>query len=95
MDLDALKADAKKALSALPPEVVNVLMFVAHKVLDEHRANLEKAFPTVLEILKPHAQAAMFEVATGIIDGKGLEDTLTAALSEVVSERMNDGQKTG
>lgn len=95
MDMDALKTDAKKALATLPPEVVNVLMFVARKVLSEHRAALEKAFPQVIDVLKPHVSAAMMEIACGILDTKQLEETLTAALGEVVGEAVNNGQATG
>jgi len=89
MDMDALKVDVKKALNTLPAEVVHVLMYVAKKVLEEHRTTLEKAFPAVIEILKPHAATAMFEMGMGLVDKKGLEDTLTEALSEVVQERSN------
>lgn len=87
MDMQALKTDAKKALQTLPKELVDVLLFVANKMLAEHRGELEKAFPVITEYLKPHAMAAMMEIGCGLIDKEELERTLTEALTEVVEER--------
>lgn len=83
MDMQALKTDVKLALHTLPKELVDV----ATKVLDEHRATLEKSFPLILEYLKPHAVTAMMETGMGMLDKGELESTLTAALAEVIKER--------
>lgn len=88
MDMQALKKDAKLALQTLPKDLVDVLMFVATKVLAEHRGKLEEIFPLVTEYLKPHALAAMMEISCGLLDKEELERTLTEALEEVVRERQ-------
>ncbi len=87
MDMDACKSDVKRALHTLPKELVDVLLFVANKVLAEHRGKLEAAFPLITEYLKPHAMAAMMEVGCGMLPKEELERTLTEALAEVVAER--------
>lgn len=87
MDMQALKGDAKLALQSLPKELVDVLMFLAHKVLAEHRQTLESTFPLIMEYLKPHANAIMFEMACGTLDKQALEATLTEALAEVTADR--------
>jgi hypothetical protein len=91
MDMQALKNDAKLALQTLPKELVDVLMFLAHKVLAEHRQKLEETFPLVMEYLKPHANAIMFEMACGTLDKTALEATLTEALAEVTASRVPMG----
>ncbi len=87
MDMDALKKDVKVALHTLPKELVDVLLFVANKVLAEHREKLEAAFPLIVEYLKPHAMAAMMEISCGMLPKEELEKALTDALHEVVAER--------
>ena len=79
-DLVALKTDVEKALKLLPPEVLRVLVSVAETIVVRERDALEKAFPLVLELLKPHAGAIMMEQAMGILDTKALESALMDAV---------------
>jgi hypothetical protein len=79
-DFNALKNDVVKALGHLPKTVVDVLLTTAETVIHKERDALEAAFPKILELLKPHASAVMFEMATGVLDKDELENALMDAI---------------
>ena len=76
MDMNALKTDLRTALSRLPPEFLQAI----GSNMVKHRDVLVTQFPRIVDELKPHIQAGMFEGATGILDTAELE----AALMEVI-----------
>lgn len=71
MDIGAMKKDLRAALDALPKGMVNPTAVAVW--LQKNRASLETVIPEILERMKPHVMAGMFESATGALDTEELE----------------------
>ena len=83
MDTSALKEDLHKALDRLPQGMINEAE-VANWI-NKWRPKLEAIVPDIIELLKRHVMAAMFEA--GMTGGDSIKDEIEAACIEVLMSR--------
>lgn len=80
MDYGALKKDIHKALSLLPPGLVDIKA-VAERIL-QFKPQLDGVVPQMVEMLKPHLMAGMMEAGMGYLDKDELEREVLQAVVE-------------
>jgi hypothetical protein len=69
MDVQAAKNDVRKILKLLPPPALDKL----GALLTDHIDDIAKVVPEVIDLVWPHARAAMMEAGAGILDMEELE----------------------
>lgn len=79
MDLQAFESDLKTEAKKLPKELIAILKTLAEKFGPE----LDKLFPSLMQGLGRHIQAAMMEAGMGILDKQALNDSVVKVLKEV------------
>lgn len=78
MDFDSLSTDLRTAFAALPEDVFVKL----RDIVVNHHDVFATHLPSVIEKLMPHIMAGASEYAMGILDSKGIEETVMAVLAE-------------
>lgn len=80
MDMDAFANDLKTEVKKLPKDLILILKELAEKF----GPTLDKLVPGLMAGLGRHLQVIMMEAATGILDKKELNDTISKVLRESV-----------